>query len=123
MINANQRFIRAHCPWPNGNVERFNRTRRTEWAHRKRFDSDDERIRELGGGACRRSNLPVTIRLRRRAHSRTRWRWLPPEQPTGNDSTPATCAQRRGHRGCAIATIEVPLSYRRARADRPVSTT
>ena len=29
-----QKFIKPHCPWQNGKVERFNRTLQTEWAYR-----------------------------------------------------------------------------------------
>ncbi len=28
-----QKFIRPHCPWTNGKVERLNRTLATEWAY------------------------------------------------------------------------------------------
>jgi hypothetical protein len=38
-------LIRAHCPWQNGKVERFNRTLQTEWAYRRVFASN--RAREL----------------------------------------------------------------------------
>lgn len=38
-----QKFIRPHCPWQNGKVERFNRTLQTEWAYRQPFDSNDAR--------------------------------------------------------------------------------
>ena len=34
-------FIRPHCPWQNGKVERFNRTLQTEWAYRQVFTSND----------------------------------------------------------------------------------
>ena len=37
------KFIRPHCPWQNGKVERFNRTLATEWAYRQVFSSNDER--------------------------------------------------------------------------------
>lgn len=37
------KFIRPHCPWQNGKVERFNRTLATEWAYQKVFTSNDER--------------------------------------------------------------------------------
>ncbi len=37
------KFIRPHCPWQNGKVERFNRTLQTEWAYRHAFTSNDER--------------------------------------------------------------------------------
>lgn len=42
-----QKFIRPHCPWQNGKVERFNRTLQTEWAYRQTFTSNDERTRAL----------------------------------------------------------------------------
>lgn len=29
-----QEFIKPHCSWQNGKVERFNRTLATEWAYR-----------------------------------------------------------------------------------------
>ena len=34
-IGAQHIFIKAHCPWQNGKVERFNRTLQTEWAYRQ----------------------------------------------------------------------------------------
>jgi transposase InsO family protein len=39
--------IKAHCPWQNGKVERFNRTLQTEWAYRHVFTSNDERTAAL----------------------------------------------------------------------------
>lgn len=38
-----QRFIRPHCPWTNGKVERLNRTLATEWAYSRPFGSNHER--------------------------------------------------------------------------------
>ncbi len=38
-------FIRAHCPWQNGKVERFNRTLQVEWAYRRVFVSNQARAR------------------------------------------------------------------------------
>ena len=38
-----QKFIRPHCPWQNGKVERLNRTLATEWAYRQPFTSNTER--------------------------------------------------------------------------------
>ncbi|MBC9735635.1 IS481 family transposase [Nocardioides marmotae] len=42
-----QKFIRPHCPWQNGKVERLNRTLQTEWAYRQVFTSNDERAAAL----------------------------------------------------------------------------
>ncbi len=36
-------FIKPHCPWTNGKVERFNRTLQTEWAYRRPFTSNQQR--------------------------------------------------------------------------------
>ena len=44
---ARQVFIRPHCPWQNGKVERLNRTLATEWAYRQVFASNDERTAAL----------------------------------------------------------------------------
>ena len=42
-IGARQKFIRPHCPWTNGKVERFNRTLGTEWAYSRIFASNHDR--------------------------------------------------------------------------------
>jgi transposase InsO family protein len=42
-IGARQKFIKPHCPWQNGKVERFNRTLQTEWAYRYVFTSNQAR--------------------------------------------------------------------------------
>ncbi len=42
-----QKFIRPHCPWQNGKVERLNRTLTTEWAYRQVFTSNDDRTAAL----------------------------------------------------------------------------
>ncbi|MCR8672055.1 IS481 family transposase, partial [Agrococcus sp. HG114] len=42
-LGARQVFIRPHCPWQNGKVERFNRTLQTEWAYRQPFTSNAQR--------------------------------------------------------------------------------
>jgi transposase InsO family protein len=42
-----QKFIRPHCPWQNGKVERLNRTLQTEWAYRQNFTSNDQRTAAL----------------------------------------------------------------------------
>jgi transposase InsO family protein len=46
-IGARHKFIRPHCPWQNGKVERFNRTLATEWAYRQVFTSNDQRATAL----------------------------------------------------------------------------
>jgi transposase InsO family protein len=42
-----QKFIKPHCPWQNGKVERLNRTLQTEWAYRQPFSSNTERAAAL----------------------------------------------------------------------------
>lgn len=46
-LGAKQRFIKPHCPWQNGKVERFNRTLATEWAYRRPFASNEARTDAL----------------------------------------------------------------------------
>lgn len=46
-IGAEQRFIKPHCPWTNGKVERLNRTLATEWAYRQPFTSNQDRTDAL----------------------------------------------------------------------------
>jgi transposase InsO family protein len=46
-LDARQVFIRPHCPWQNGKVERLNRTLQTEWAYRQVFATNDERAAAL----------------------------------------------------------------------------
>ena len=42
-LGATHKFIRPHCPWQNGKVERFNRTLATEWAYRQLFTTNHDR--------------------------------------------------------------------------------
>lgn len=42
-----QKFIRPHCPWTNGKVERLNRTLATEWAYARPWNSNAERADAL----------------------------------------------------------------------------
>ena len=42
-----QSFIKPHCPWQNGKVERLNRTLQTEWAYRQVFTSNQQRAEAL----------------------------------------------------------------------------
>lgn len=46
-LGATQKFIKPHCPWQNGKVERFNRTLATEWAYRQAFTSNADRAAAL----------------------------------------------------------------------------
>jgi len=46
-LGARQKFIKPHCPWQNGKVERLNRTLQTEWAYRQPFTSNDQRAAAL----------------------------------------------------------------------------
>ena len=46
-LGAKHKFIKPHCPWQNGKVERFNRTLQTEWAYRQVFTSNQQRADAL----------------------------------------------------------------------------
>ncbi len=46
-LGARQKFIKPHCPWQNGKVERFNRTLAAEWAYRQPFTSNQARAKAL----------------------------------------------------------------------------
>lgn len=46
-LGAVQKFIKPHCPWTNGKVERLNRTLQTEWAYRRKYTSGQERADAL----------------------------------------------------------------------------
>src|SRR4051812_34383702 len=46
-LDAKQLFIKPHCPWQNGKVERLNRTLQTEWASRQVFTSNAGRTAAL----------------------------------------------------------------------------
>lgn len=46
-LGARHIFIKPHCPWQNGKVERYNRTMQTEWIYRQIFTSNSERTQAL----------------------------------------------------------------------------
>jgi transposase InsO family protein len=46
-LGAKQKFIKPHCPWQNGKVERLNRTLATEWAYRQAFPTNADRAAAL----------------------------------------------------------------------------
>jgi transposase InsO family protein len=52
-LGARRVFIKPHCPWQNGKVERLNRTLATEWAYRQIFTSNAERPAALAPWADR----------------------------------------------------------------------
>jgi transposase InsO family protein len=46
-LGARHLFIKPHCPWQNGKVERLNRTLQTEWAYRQVFTTNTHRAAAL----------------------------------------------------------------------------
>ena len=46
-LDAKHKFIKPHCPWQNGKVERFNRTLATEWAYRHVYLTNEARAAAL----------------------------------------------------------------------------
>ena len=47
VLGAKHVFIRPHCPWQNGKVERYNRTLQVEWAYRQVFLTNTDRANAL----------------------------------------------------------------------------
>lgn len=47
VLGAKHLFIKPHCPWQNGKVERYNRTLATEWAYRHPFTTNTARTAAL----------------------------------------------------------------------------
>jgi transposase InsO family protein len=47
VLGARHVFIKPHCPWQNGKVERFNRTLAAEWAYRQPFTTNADRVAAL----------------------------------------------------------------------------
>ncbi|MEO6412233.1 MAG: IS481 family transposase [Pedococcus sp.] len=46
-LGARHLFIKPHCPWQNGKVERYNRTLASEWAYRQIFLTNADRTAAL----------------------------------------------------------------------------
>lgn len=46
-LSIKHRFIRPHCPWTNGKVERLNRTLAREWAYSRAYTSNLQRTAAL----------------------------------------------------------------------------
>jgi transposase InsO family protein len=47
VLGARHLFIKPHCPWQNGKVERYNRTLAAEWAYRQPFTTNAARTAAL----------------------------------------------------------------------------
>lgn len=47
LLEIKQIYIKPHCPWTNGKVERFNRTLQTEWAYARIYLTNHERTAAL----------------------------------------------------------------------------
>jgi transposase InsO family protein len=47
VLGARHVFIRPHCPWQNGKVERLNRNLQVEWAYRRVYTSNAQRTKAL----------------------------------------------------------------------------
>jgi len=47
VLGARHLFIKPHCPWQNGKVERYNRTLAAEWAYRQPFTTNTARTAAL----------------------------------------------------------------------------
>lgn len=76
-VGARHVFIRAHCPWQNGKVERFNRTLQAEWAYRRVFTSNQARARGSTAGSITTTidaDTPQSEGSRRSAASRSHQR-------------------------------------------------
>jgi transposase InsO family protein len=61
-LGGKQVFIRPHCPWQNGKVERLNRTLHSEWAYRQVFASNAQRAAVLPPGSSTTTIDGVTPR-------------------------------------------------------------
>ncbi len=46
-LSIKQVFIKPHCPWQNGKVERLNRTLAIEWAYRRVYAGNTHRTAAL----------------------------------------------------------------------------
>ncbi len=88
-LGARHVFIRPHCPWQNGKVERFNRTLQIEWAYRQAF-SVQQRI---GLDAL----APWLRALQHRAS---------PQRTRGSAADQSACHRRNGRVHLEIAFYE-----------------
>lgn len=70
-LGAKHKFIKPHCPWRNGKVERFNRTLQAEWANRYGFTSNAERAAALAPAPISPPTwaTPTTVQLTGRCAS------------------------------------------------------
>lgn len=66
-----RRFIKPGCPWTNGKVERFHRTLLVEWAYRRPYRSNNQRLNALDsyihryntqrGHTAHRGQTPISV--------------------------------------------------------------
>lgn len=59
-------FIKPHCPWQNGKVERFNRTLATEWAYHQVYRTNDDRTQAFTTWLKHYKHWPTPQRRRHR---------------------------------------------------------
>ena len=64
-LGAKHLFIKPHCPWQNGKVERFNRTLAIEWAYRNAYPNNAARAAALAPWLERLQHCPTPLRTRR----------------------------------------------------------
>ena len=83
-----QRFIKPHCPWTNGKVERLNRTLATEWAYARPPDLQRRP----------QSRLDDLARPLQPRQSPPRHRRQDPHRPNQQRSRPVQLASRRSGR-------------------------
>jgi transposase InsO family protein len=61
-LGIRQKFIKPHCPWQNGKVERLNRTLAAEWAYRQAYLSNNDRTAALAPGSTTTTIAVATAR-------------------------------------------------------------
>ena len=70
-LGAKQKFIKPHCPWQNGKVERLNRTLATEWPRRQVFTSNQARTDAPAPGSSTTTMNAVTAHSEENPHQST----------------------------------------------------
>ena len=90
-LGVTHRFIKPHCPWQNGKVERFHRTMLTEWAYRQPWSTNQERAQALDTW------------LKKYNHTR------PHTAPSADNHPPADCHQPDGRVHLAASSGYCPF--------------